>query len=130
MQLSIVSTVAKFRVDSQIINEAGLYHTIWQSRKPIAKKFKQWVYETVLPSIRKTGQYRIDELQKELEQERLISSKERKEKFQILHKYNSRLQKHRYYTLLLTLLSMVDPITYKFKNKCTDQGFKDFYFYK
>ena len=41
------------------INESGLYHLILVSRKPEAKKFRKWVTEEVLPSIRKTGSYSI-----------------------------------------------------------------------
>lgn len=39
------------------INEANLYKCIFQSRKPEAEKFQDWVYEEVLPSIRKHGGY-------------------------------------------------------------------------
>lgn len=41
------------------INEANLYKCIFQSRKPEAEKFQDWVYEEVLPSIRKTGGYSV-----------------------------------------------------------------------
>ena len=41
-----------------IINEAGLYRLIFKSRKPEAKRFQTWVFEEVLPSIRKYGLYR------------------------------------------------------------------------
>lgn len=39
------------------INEANLYKCIFQSRKTEAEKFQDWVYEKVLPSIRKHGAY-------------------------------------------------------------------------
>lgn len=39
------------------INESGLYHLIFQSRKPEEKKFRKWVTCEVLPMIRKTGGY-------------------------------------------------------------------------
>lgn len=39
------------------INEANLYKCIFQSRKPEAEKFQDWVTSEVLPSIRKTGGY-------------------------------------------------------------------------
>lgn len=39
------------------VSEAGLYSLILRSRKPEAKAIKRWVTHTVLPSIRKTGQY-------------------------------------------------------------------------
>ena len=35
------------------VNEPGLYEVIFMSRKPEAKAFKRWVFEEVLPSIRK-----------------------------------------------------------------------------
>lgn len=41
--------------DTYFINEAGLYHLIFRSNKPKAKDFANWVCETVLPEIRKTG---------------------------------------------------------------------------
>ncbi|MGX7950757.1 BRO-N domain-containing protein [Oleidesulfovibrio alaskensis] len=40
-----------------IINEPGLYTLIFQSRKPEAMAFQDWVCEEVLPSIRKHGAY-------------------------------------------------------------------------
>lgn len=39
--------------------EAGLYALIARSDSPIAVPFQRWVYEEVLPSIRKTGSYSI-----------------------------------------------------------------------
>lgn len=41
------------------INESGLYHLIFISRKPEAKAIRRWVTGTVLPSIRRTGSYSI-----------------------------------------------------------------------
>nr|DAT48530.1 MAG TPA: repressor domain protein [Caudoviricetes sp.] len=42
-----------------IINESGLYSLILSSKLPTAKEFKRWVTSKVLPSIRKTGEYKI-----------------------------------------------------------------------
>ncbi len=39
------------------VNEGNLYRTIFQSHKPEADRFTDWVTEEVLPSIRKTGRY-------------------------------------------------------------------------
>lgn len=39
------------------INEPGLYQLIMRSSLPSAEKFQDWVFEEVLPSIRKTGSY-------------------------------------------------------------------------
>ncbi len=40
-----------------LINESGLYSLIFSSKLPTAKKFKRWVTNEVLPSIRKHGMY-------------------------------------------------------------------------
>ncbi|HGM0337200.1 TPA: Bro-N domain-containing protein [Neisseria gonorrhoeae] len=41
------------------INEPNLYRLIIKSRKPAAEAFEEWVMETVLPTIRKTGGYQV-----------------------------------------------------------------------
>ena len=43
-----------------LVNEAGLYRLIFQSRKPEAEKFKHWVFHDVLPTLRKTGEYKMN----------------------------------------------------------------------
>lgn len=43
-----------------IINEPNLYRLIFRSNKPQAQAFADWVYEEVLPSIRKTGAYAVN----------------------------------------------------------------------
>lgn len=42
------------------VNEPNLYRTIFRSNKPEAKTFQDWVFKEVLPSIRKTGSYSMD----------------------------------------------------------------------
>jgi prophage antirepressor-like protein len=42
------------------INESGFYSLVCTSKMPEAKKFKKWVTSEVLPSIRKTGFYSIN----------------------------------------------------------------------
>ena len=39
------------------INESGLYHLIFVSRKPIAQKFRRYVTGIILPSIRQQGAF-------------------------------------------------------------------------
>ena len=46
-----------------LINESGLYSLILSSKMPNAKKFKHWVTDEVLPSIRKTGGYIVGQEQ-------------------------------------------------------------------
>lgn len=43
--------------ETTFINEPNLYRLIFRSNKPAAVQFGNWVYEEVLPSIRKTGSY-------------------------------------------------------------------------
>ena len=45
-----------------IISESGLYTLIIRSNKPKAKEFRKWVTGVVLPSIRKTGGYALQEV--------------------------------------------------------------------
>ena len=44
-----------------VLNESGLYSSILGSNKEQAKVFKKWVTKEVLPSIRKTGSYSIQQ---------------------------------------------------------------------
>ncbi len=41
------------------VMEPGLYRLVFKSRKPIAQRFKRWVFHEVIPSVRKTGSYSI-----------------------------------------------------------------------
>lgn len=50
-----------------IINEPGLYSLILRSRKPEAKQFKRWITHEVIPMIRKTGSYQMEQPKTPLE---------------------------------------------------------------
>ncbi|CAH3180812.1 unnamed protein product, partial [Porites evermanni] len=41
------------------IDEAGFYELVFSSKLEAAKKFRDWLFTTVLPSIRKYGQYKL-----------------------------------------------------------------------
>ncbi|HEZ3258963.1 TPA: hypothetical protein WH400_001091 [Neisseria meningitidis] len=41
------------------INEPNLYRVIFRSNKPEAVKFQDWIFEEVIPQIRKTGGYQV-----------------------------------------------------------------------
>ena len=41
------------------INEPGFYELVFSSKLETAKKFRQWVFAKVLPSIRKYGYYKM-----------------------------------------------------------------------
>lgn len=48
----------KFKVEQMyFVTEPDLYRCIFQSRKPTARKFQDWVFNEVLPSLRTTGAY-------------------------------------------------------------------------
>lgn len=43
--------------EANIISESGFYALVLRSRKPIAKPFRLWVTQEILPQIRQTGGY-------------------------------------------------------------------------
>lgn len=47
----------------RVIDEPELYRLVIGSKLPAAEKFERWVFEEVLPTIRKTGSYTTDQLQ-------------------------------------------------------------------
>ena len=49
-------------VNKKYINEVNLYRLITKSNLPQAEIFETWVFDEVLPTIRKTGMYVTDEL--------------------------------------------------------------------
>jgi prophage antirepressor-like protein len=46
---------------ARVTNESGLYELIIRSNKPDARRFRRWITSEVLPSLRKTGEYKIVE---------------------------------------------------------------------
>ena len=66
---------AKYRLPSNgglqetfIIPESDVYRLITKSRLPEAERFEKWVFEEVLPSIGRTGQYQHEQLDQSSEQ--------------------------------------------------------------
>lgn len=45
--------------ETNLVNESGLYHLIFQSRKPEAAEFRRKVTMEILPTLRRTGRYEI-----------------------------------------------------------------------
>ena len=56
--LNITSDVHR---EMLFVDESGMYKILMKSRKAVAEKFQDWVSEQVLPSIRKTGSYSINQ---------------------------------------------------------------------
>lgn len=63
----VISDGKRGNPNQTVINESGLYALIFGSKLESAKRFKHWVTSEVLPSIRKTGQYQIPNLSKEMQ---------------------------------------------------------------
>lgn len=61
---------------STFINEGNLYKVIFQSRKPNAEKFTEWVTDEVLPTIRKTGSYNLPTTYKDALKQLIIQVEE------------------------------------------------------
>src|SRR5436190_20145922 len=51
------------------INEPGIYRLIMRSRMKKAIEFQDWIYEIVIPSIRKTGEYKLQKQLKSLKKQ-------------------------------------------------------------
>lgn len=83
---------------ANFINESNLYKLIFQSRKPSAEKFTEWISSEVIPSIRKHGAYMTPEtIEKTLENPDFIIGlatklKEEQEKTKALSEDNARMK--------------------------------------
>jgi prophage antirepressor-like protein len=85
---SIRLTTSHGEQTCNIVNEAGLYNLVMRCDKPEAQKFREWICEDVLPSLRKKGKYELDqEIQKKLSDQeaelkklnRLLKRRERRQ---------------------------------------------------
>ena len=63
--------------DTIVINETGLYALVFGSRLERAKAFKRWVTSEILPSIRKTGGYKMPGTYAEALESLLLEVKEK-----------------------------------------------------
>ena len=51
----------QFHPDTTFINESGVYQLVMNSKLESAELFQDWVYEDLLPTIRKTGKYKLQQ---------------------------------------------------------------------
>ncbi|WBB27176.1 BRO-A [Mythimna sequax nucleopolyhedrovirus] len=54
---------ANWQPNTMFISEAGVYALIMKSKLPAAEEFQRWLFEEVLPELRKTGKYSIQDKQ-------------------------------------------------------------------
>lgn len=54
-----LNTLVNFKENTKLINEHRVYQLIMKSKLPLAENFQDLVYEEVLPSIRKNGEYKM-----------------------------------------------------------------------
>ncbi len=70
---------------ANFVNEDGMYDVILDSRKPEAKQFRKWVTGEVLPSIRKTGGYSVQQLSRKELLQLALEAEEEKERLQLVN---------------------------------------------
>lgn len=54
---------ANWQPNTMFISEAGVYSLIMRSKLPAAEEFQRWLFEEVLPELRRIGKYNIQEQQ-------------------------------------------------------------------
>ena len=106
LSLSEVTSTARKTHEMNCISEAGLYKIIMRSNKPIAQKFQEVVCEEILPSIRKTGEFKLQQMLEEKdkllqikEQEKnkiSVVLNEQKKELKSLHSLVKRKKKRKY----------------------------------
>lgn len=62
------------QVKMKFIGEPNLYRLITHSKLPSAEKFERWIFEEVLPAIRKTGKYEVSGKEPEYKPTRPLTS--------------------------------------------------------
>ena len=79
-------------IQKKYINEGNLYRLITKSKLPEAREFERWIFDTVIPSIRKNGYYsnvpQIDE--KDIAMLSIIKSVSEEERSIAFSKYQER----------------------------------------
>jgi prophage antirepressor-like protein len=58
---TFMSLLGNIHPSTIFVNEAGLYQLLSNSHKPLAIKFRNELFTNILPTIRKTGAYKMKE---------------------------------------------------------------------
>lgn len=75
----VIPTLTSSPYGITIIPESDLYRLIMRSHLPTAEKFQDWVVEEVLPTIRKTGSFSVENVTKAQLAQMVIDSEREKE---------------------------------------------------
>ncbi len=60
---ALISNEGRAQDSFLVVNEPGMYSLVLRSRKDRAKEFRRWVTHDVIPAIRKTGRYDLNDSQ-------------------------------------------------------------------
>ena len=74
------------RQELTYVNESGMYALVFGSKLESSKKFKHWVTSDVLPSIRKSGTYSVEQLSRKQLALMVIQAEEEKERLALENK--------------------------------------------
>lgn len=74
-------------IEVNVIPEGDIYRLVSNSELPSAEKFERWIFDEVLPSIRKTGTYSIKQKQPTDLKEKEVESKLRNSKVREANTY-------------------------------------------
>ena len=78
------------KTQTSLINEGDIYRLIVKSKLPSAERFESWVFDEVIPSIRKNGMYATDDLLNNLDllisvATQLKEEREQKKKLEVMN---------------------------------------------
>lgn len=68
LNVGVVTRPDGSRIEANFITEPQLYFVMMRSRAKVAREFRQWICNKVLPSIRKTGGYTLSQKDKALKE--------------------------------------------------------------
>jgi len=72
------------------VTESGMYSLVLGSKLPQAKQFKHWVTSEVLPSIRKSGSYSVEQLSRKQLALMVVQAEEEKERLALENKQQAK----------------------------------------
>ena len=91
-----IATPSRGIQNATVINESGVYSLVFGSKLPSAKKFKRWVTSEVLPTLRRTGSYRLPQTPEEKIQLLLEANQSANAKIEKVEERVSNLEDNRF----------------------------------